>query len=161
MISDGEKREATSPLKSTFHKSVLCDLCVSVVEDKRGPASMIADWETFVARHSGRAEFDLGIVQPGDTLRVVTDHTDYVFEIVEGSEAQLRCSRPDRPTGRVRISGCGFAFSTTFKPGRLFCGGRLEFTFLRDDIPARYRTTSINAIVHSHRGEREGESDSF
>ena len=161
MISDGEKREATSPLKSTFHKSVLCDLCVAVVEDKRGPASMIADWETFVARHSGRAEFDLGIVQPGDTLRVVTDHTDYVFEIVEGSEAQLRCSRPDRPTGRVRISGCGFAFSTTFKPGRLFCGGRLEFTFLRDDIPARYRTTSINAIVHSHRGEREGESDSF
>ena len=122
---------------------------------------MIADWETFVARHSGRAEFDLGLVQPGDTLRVVTDHTDYVFEIVEGAEAQLRCSRPDRPTGRVRISGCGFAFSTTFKPGRLFCGGRLEFTFLRNDMPARYRTTSINAIVHSHRGEREGELERF
>jgi hypothetical protein len=122
---------------------------------------MIADWETFVARHSGRAEFDLGLVQPGDTLRVVTDHTDYVFEIVEGAEAQLRCSRPDRPTGRVRISGCGFAFSTTFKPGRLFCGGRLEFTFLRNDIPARYRTTSINAIVHSHRGELGTELERF
>jgi hypothetical protein len=92
---------------------------------------------------------------------VVTDHTDYVFEIVEGAEAQLRCSRPDRPTGRVRISGCGFAFSTTFKPGRLFCGGRLEFTFLRNDIPARYRTTSINAIVHSHRGEREVDVERF
>ena len=122
---------------------------------------MIADWETFVARHSGRAEFDLGSVRPGDTLRVVTDHTDYVFEIVEGTEAQLWCSRPDRPTGRVRISGCGFAFSTTFKPGRLFCGGRLEFTFVRNDIPARYRTTSINAIVHSHRGDQDGDGERF
>jgi hypothetical protein len=110
---------------------------------------MITDWETFVLRSAGQAEFDLGCVQPGDTLRIITDHTDYVFEILQGTEAQLHCSRPDRPTGRVRISGCGFAFSTTFKPGRLFCGGRLEFTFLRNQAPARYRTTAINAIFHA------------
>src|ERR1700737_1343404 len=124
---------------------------------------MISDCVTFVQSHYDEISggLDLDSVRPGDTLRVVTDHTDYVFDIVEGSEAELWCSRPDRPTGRVRISGCGFAFSTTFKPGRLFCGGRLEFTFVRNDIPARYRTTSINAIVHSHRGELDGDGERF
>jgi hypothetical protein len=117
---------------------------------------MISDWESFVQSHSDdiSEELDLDSVRPGDTLRVVTDHTDYVFEIVEGSEAELHTSRLDRPTGRVRIAGCGFAFSTTFKPRRLFCGGRLEFTFLRDAEPARFRTTSINAIFHSHQNEQ-------
>lgn len=117
---------------------------------------MISDWESFVQSHSDdiSEELDLDSVRPGDTLRVVTDHTDYVFEIVEGSEAELHTSRPDRPTGRVRIAGCGFAFSTTFKPRRLFCGGRLEFTFVRDAEPARFRTTSINAIFHSHQNEQ-------
>jgi hypothetical protein len=117
---------------------------------------MISDWESFVQSRSDVVleELDLHSVRPGDTVRVVTDHTDYVFEIVEGPEAELRCSRPDRPTGRVRIAGCGFAFSTTFKPGRLFCGGRLEFTFSRNAEPARFRTTSINAIFHSHQNEQ-------
>jgi hypothetical protein len=117
---------------------------------------MISDWESFVQSHSDEIseELDLDSVRPGDTLRVVTDHTDYVFDIVEGSEAELHCSRPDRPTGRVRIAGCGFAFSTTFKPRRLFCGGRLEFTFFRDAEAARFRTTSINAIFHSHQNEQ-------
>jgi hypothetical protein len=32
---------------------------------------------------------------------------------------------------------------------------------VRNDIPARYRTTSINAIVHSHRGERDGDGERF
>jgi hypothetical protein len=116
---------------------------------------MISDWESFVQSHSDEIseELDLDCVRPGDTLHVVTDHTDYVFEIVEGSVAELHCSRPDRPTGRVRIAGCGFGFSTTFKPRRLFCGGRLEFTFFRDAEPARFRTTSINAIFHSHQNE--------
>jgi hypothetical protein len=29
----------------------------------------------------------------------------------------------------------------------------LEFTFFRDAEPARFRTTSINAIFHSHQNE--------
>jgi hypothetical protein len=117
---------------------------------------MISDWESFVQSRSDVVleELDLHSVRPGDTVRVVTDHTDYIFEIVDGPEADLHCSRPDRPNGRVRIAGCGFAFSTTFKPGRLFCGGRLEFTFSRNTEPARFRTTSINAIFHSHQNEQ-------
>src|SRR5258708_11979349 len=105
---------------------------------------MIADWETFVARHSGRAEFDLGSVRPGDTLRVVTDHTDYVFEIVEGTEAQLWCSRPDLPTGPVRISGCGFAFSTPFNPGSLSSAAPLESTFALHQLPPPHPPPSLN-----------------
>src|SRR5260221_287762 len=95
---------------------------------------MISDWESFVQSHSDEIseELDLDCVRPGDTLHVVTDHTDYVFEIVQGSEAELHCSRPDRPTGRVRIAGCGFGFSTTFKPRRLFSGGHLDITLFRD-----------------------------
>ena len=113
---------------------------------------MTRDWQRFVERYTDerRDELDLTLVRPGDTLRVITGHTDYLFEMIDQQEAELRCSRSDRPTGRVRIAGCGFAFATTFKPRYLFCGGRLEFTFLRDKKPTRFRTTSIHAIVHRH-----------
>jgi len=113
---------------------------------------MTIDWQRFVEKYGDeqRDELDLMSVRPGDTLRVITDHTDYLFEMIDQQEAELRCSRSDRPAGRVRIAGCGFAFATTFKPRHLFCGGRLEFTFFRDRTPTRFRTTSIHAIVHRH-----------
>ncbi|MBV9490023.1 MAG: hypothetical protein JO069_09910 [Verrucomicrobia bacterium] len=116
---------------------------------------MTKDWEAFISRQaeSDGDELDLGTVCPGDVLRVITTHTNYVFRIINGQEALLSCSRADRPTGQVRIAGCGYSFSSTFKPRRIFCGGHLEFTFLRESKPIRYRTTSIQTIEHCHRTE--------
>jgi hypothetical protein len=112
--------------------------------------AMTADWQQFVELYSGEQskELDLDSLLPGDTLRVITSHTQYVFQMIDRQEAELRSSRSDRPTGRVRIAGCGFGFASSFKPRRLFCGGRLEFTFARDNERARFRTTSIQAILH-------------
>ena len=67
---------------------------------------MTADWQRFVERYTDerRDELDLTLVRPGDTWRVITGHTDYLFEMIDQQEAELRCSRSDRPTGRVRIA---------------------------------------------------------
>jgi hypothetical protein len=110
----------------------------------------ISDWEQFAYRYgeSDPEEFSLSRLNPGDVLRVVTEHTNYLFTVIDNHEARLQCSRSDRPSGSVRISGCGFGFSHAFKPGHLFCGGRMEFTFLQNQKLTRYRTTSIRAIVH-------------
>ena len=110
----------------------------------------ISDWEQFAYRYgeSDSEEFPLCQLHPGDLLRVVTEHTNYLFTVINHREARLQCSRSDRPSGSVTISGCGFGFSHAFKPGHLFCGGRMEFTFLQDEKLTRYRTTSIRAIVH-------------
>jgi hypothetical protein len=110
----------------------------------------ISDWEKF-ASHYGELdaeEFSLSRLNPGDRLRVITEHTNYLFTVASDHEVRLQCSRADRPSGSVRISGCGFGFSHAFKPGHLFCGGRMEFTFLRNEKLTRFRTTSIRAIVH-------------
>ncbi len=111
---------------------------------------MTADWQQFVELHADDQadELDLDSLLPGDTLRIITSHTQYVFQMIDRQEAELRSSRTDRPAGRVRIAGCGYGFASSFKPRRLFCGGRLEFTFARDHERARFRTTSIQAIVH-------------
>jgi hypothetical protein len=110
----------------------------------------ISDWEQFAYCYgeSAAEEFSLSRLNPGDVLRVVTEHTNYLFTVINDHEARLKCSRSDRPSGSVRISGCGFGFSHAFKPGHLFCGGRMEFTFVENDKLTRYRTTSIRAIVH-------------
>jgi hypothetical protein len=120
----------------------------------------ISDWEEFALRYgaSDPEEFSLNQLGPGDVLRVVTEHTNYLFTVITDSEARLQCSRSDRPSGSVRIAGCGFGFSHAFKPRHLFCGGCMEFTFLRDEKRLRFRTTSIVAIVHQQRrGPRSGE----
>ncbi|HEY0790666.1 MAG TPA: hypothetical protein VGD78_06335 [Chthoniobacterales bacterium] len=113
---------------------------------------MTLDWETFARETAGSAgdEFDLATVLPGDTLHVVTTHTRYEFEIIAVQDAFLRCSRVDRPDGLVRIAGCGYPFSCTFKPKRLFCGGHLEFTFVEGTQRTRFRTTCIQGIFHRH-----------
>jgi len=94
----------------------------------------ISDWEQFASRYgeSDTEEFSLSRLNPGDVLRVVTEHTNYLFTVASNREVRLQCSRADRPSGNVRISG----------------GGRMEFTFLRNQKLTRYRTTSIQAIVH-------------
>jgi len=110
----------------------------------------ISDWEQFASRYGelDAEEFSLSRLNPGDRLRVITEHTNYLFTVASDHEMRLQCSRADRPSGSVRISGCGFGFSHAFKPGHLFCGGRMEFTFFRNEKLTRYRTTSIRAIVH-------------
>jgi hypothetical protein len=110
----------------------------------------ILDWERFASCYgeADSEEFSLSKLNPGDSLRVVTEHTNYLFTVANDREVRLQCSRSDRPSGKVRISGCGFGFSHAFKPGHLFCGGRMEFTFLRNEKLTRFRTTSIRAIVH-------------
>jgi len=117
---------------------------------RRRMRAAISDWEQFAYRYgeSDAEEFSLSQLNPGDILRVVTEHTNYLFTVIDNHEARLQCSRSDRPSGSVRISGCGFGFSHAFKPGHLFCGGRMEFTFLLNEKLTRYRTTSIRAIVH-------------
>jgi hypothetical protein len=115
----------------------------------------ISDWEQFACRYaeSDAEEFSLSQLNPGDVLRVVTEHTNYHFTVIDTCEARLQCSRSDRPSGSVRISGCGFGFSHAFKPGHLFCGGRMEFTFFQDKKLTRYRTTSIREIVHRQKAD--------
>ena len=110
----------------------------------------ISDWEQFASKYAelDPEEFSLERLNPGDTLKVVTQHTNYVFTVIDRQEVQLQSSRSDRPSGRVRISGCGFGFCHAFKPGHLFCGGRMEFTFTRNERPARFRTTAIQTIEH-------------
>ncbi len=117
-------------------------------------SSESVDWERFLAQRAtvDAKEFDLAGVRRGDLLRVVTVHTDYAFRIVRSPEAFLQSSRSDRPRGPVRIAGCGFTYSTAFMPRRLFCGGHLEFTFVRGTDTVRFRTSPIRMIEH-RRGE--------
>jgi hypothetical protein len=118
--------------------------------EKARMRAAISDWEEFASKFGDAevAEFPLDRLRPGDTLRVVTQHTRYIFSVTTEERVFLECSRGDRPAGQVRISGCGFAFSHAFKPGHLFCGGRMEFTILRNSPPVRFRTTAIEEIVH-------------
>lgn len=104
------------------------------------------DWLEHLKEHTTRehAELDLTQLQPGDIVRVITGHTIYQLEIVEGRRAQLTTSRKDRPSGLVQIHGCTFGMSSTIKPDALFCGGNLEFTF--DDGKFVHTTTSIRGL---------------
>lgn len=130
--------------------------CFRSIEDVMGLGqrmrAAISDWEQFAAKYgeSDAEEFSLQRLNPGDTLRIVTQHTNYVFTVISGREVQLKSSRADRPSGAVKIWGCGFGFCHAFKPGYLFCGGRLEFTFVSNEKPTRYRTTAIQTIEHRH-----------
>src|ERR1700738_4651189 len=107
----------------------------------------ISDWEQFASHYgeSDAEEFSLNRLNPGDILRVVTEHTNYLFTVVDRHEARLQCSRSDRPSGNVRISGCGFGFSHAFKPGHLFCGGRRGVTFFCKEKQTRFSGTCDSA----------------
>jgi hypothetical protein len=104
------------------------------------------DWLTILQQHveRGDAEFDLRQVEPGDMLRVVTQHTRYDLVFLSDREADLKTDRPNRPEGKVKIMGCTFGMSSSIKPDFLFCGGNLEFTF--DDGAMTHLTTAIREI---------------
>jgi hypothetical protein len=146
------KRKTFSAPRSFTIADSLQGMIMFVADQMR---AAISDWEDFASKYAGAevAEFALDRLRPGDTLRVVTQHTRYTFSVTSQEEVHLNCSRADRPQGPVRISGCGFAFSHAFKPGHLFCGGRMEFTFLRDQRPTRFRTTAIEEISLHQTGE--------
>jgi hypothetical protein len=109
---------------------------------------LVEDWLLYLKSVEGKYgdEFDLSQLSPGDLLKVVTQHTDYLLTIVDGRYAELVCSRPDRPMGRVLIKGCTFGRSSSIKPGHLFCGGNLEFSYEKDSKAMTHTTTAIKAI---------------
>jgi hypothetical protein len=111
-------------------------------------AQSMSDFVTFVKVSSEKLgdQFDLRELQSGDKLRVVTEHTKYDFAMLEGRNADLTCSRPDRPHAQVKIMGCTFGQSSSIKPNHLFCGGNLEFTYQLEGLPMTHRTTAIKAI---------------
>jgi hypothetical protein len=108
----------------------------------------LSDWLLHLKSGEGSygEEFALAQLSPGDQLRVVTQHTDYLFTIVAARDATLSCTRSDRPRGLVRIMGCTFGRSSSIKPDHLFCGGNLEFTYQLDGVPMTHTTTAIRAI---------------
>ncbi|HSV64197.1 MAG TPA: hypothetical protein VLH83_12715 [Chthoniobacterales bacterium] len=114
------------------------------------------DWIRFVKSKKGKVgdELDLSLLEPGDLLKVVTKNSEYVLKIVKAREADLTCRQPGRPNGRVRIMGCTFGRSSSIKPDHLFCGGNLELTYQRNDVPMTHRTTAIKEIHLRHRKQQ-------
>jgi hypothetical protein len=108
----------------------------------------MSDFGSFVKSSSAKFgdQFDLKELQLGDELRVVTQHTEYVFAVLDQLGANLTSSRSDRPFGYVKIMGCTFGASTSIRPDHLFCGGNLEFTYKVEGQPVTHRTTAIKAI---------------
>lgn len=113
-------------------------------------------WQEFLKSHSalGMPEIDLSTMQPGDRLIVETLHTRYGFTWNNDGAVALVCNRTDRPSGPVRIEGCGFGQSSSIKPGQIFCGGNLEY--LSDAGRMRNRTTAIRSLVLLRRSSPAG-----
>lgn len=119
---------------------------------------MMKDWLLYLKSNEQTLgeEFQLGQLAPGDILKVVTQHTDYIFELIGYRDADLRSNRPDRPTGRIRLMGCTFGASSSIKPDHLFCGGNLEFTYMRAGKSMTHTTTAIKAICWRHDSKQKG-----
>jgi len=111
------------------------------------------DWLKVIAEATDREAPAIEISQllPQDRLIVTTTHTHYGLTIISGREADLETNRTDRPAGRVRLMGCTFGDSSTIKPDQLFCGGNLEFTYVRDGTMMTHLTTAITALRHLRR----------
>jgi hypothetical protein len=109
----------------------------------------VNDWLRYIKSKENRLgdELDLAELGPGDLLKVVTRHAEYLLTIVKGREAVLRCSEPNRPKGPVRIMGCTFGRSSSIKPDHLFCGGNLELSYRLEGAAMTHRTTAIKEIL--------------
>lgn len=93
-------------------------------------------------RH-GPDEIDLSTLELGDRLTVVTRHTRYEFEWLEGGGIFLRTNRADRPSGIVTRLGCAFRRAGIVVPEVIFRGGLLEFFTMGGQV--HHRTTLIAA----------------
>jgi hypothetical protein len=113
------------------------------------------DWLHYVKSSEGKLgdELELSQLKPGDLLKVVTLHSDYLLTIVKGRDAILTCPQPGRPTGRVRIMGCTFGQSSSIKPDHLFCGGNLELSYKLKGVSITHTTTAIKEIHLRRRKE--------
>ena len=110
---------------------------------------LFIDWLARIKQHveSDHAELNLAGVAPGDLVRVVTKNTLYTLRVLDDERsADLTTNREDRPSGIVKIMGCTFGLSSTISPERLFCGGNLEFNFLREGVRFTHTTSSIRTI---------------
>ncbi len=102
-------------------------------------------WEMFMenqVRH-GPEEIDLSTLEPGDRLVVITKHTRYEFEWLEGGGVLLSSNRADRPSGLVTQAGCVFRRSGIVVPNVVFRGGKLDFFTM--DGKVHHRTTIITS----------------
>ena len=118
------------------------------------PPPVGANWEIFMENQvlHGPDEVDLSTLEPGDRLAVVTKHTRYEFEWLEGGAIYLRTNRDDRPSGLVTQIGCAFRRSGLVVPNVVFRGGKLDFCTMGGLV--HHRTT----IIASHHLVRQGES---
>jgi hypothetical protein len=109
----------------------------------------VEDWLRYIKSKEGALgdELELSELRPGDLLKVVTLHADYLLTIVEGRDASLKCSEPGRPEGPVRIMGCTFGQSSSIKPDHLFCGGNLELRYQSEGAAMTHTTTAIREIL--------------
>jgi len=64
---------------------------------------MTTDWESFISQNAEHTadELELQTLATGDTLRIVTEHTHYVFRMLDSREAELEVSRTDAPSQTV------------------------------------------------------------
>lgn len=106
------------------------------------------DWVQYLREHEGKLgdELELSQLQPGDLLRIVTLHSEYLLTLVNSREANLVCPQPGRPAGLVSIMGCTFGLSSSIKPDHLFCGGNLELTYQLEGVSMTHTTTVIKEI---------------
>ena len=120
------------------------------------PPPVGSNWELFMENQvlHGPEEIDLCTCEPGDRLVVVTKHTRYELEWLEGGGIILRPNRADRPSGLVTRIGCAFRRSGIVVPDVVFRGGQLDFCTM--DGRVHHRTT----IVASHTLVRQGEAAS-
>lgn len=102
-------------------------------------------WEMFMenqVRH-GPEEIDLSTLESGDRLVVITKHTRYEFEWLDGGGVLLSSNRADRPSGLVTRAGCVFRRSGIVVPNVVFRGGKLDFFTM--DGKVHHRTTIITS----------------
>jgi hypothetical protein len=111
-------------------------------------------WEMFMENQvlHGPEEIDLATLEPGDRLEVITKHTRYLFEWLEGGSVLLSTDWTDRPTGLVTQLGCVFRKSGIVVPNVVFRGGKLDFSTM--DGKVHHRTT----VIASHTLRRAGVS---
>jgi len=108
----------------------------------------VKDWLRYIKSKNNKLgdELDLAELRPGDLLKIATGHADYFLTVVKDRDAVLRCSKPGRPEGPVRIMGCTFGRSSSIKPDHLFCGGNLELSYQLEGASMTHRTTTIKEI---------------
>ena len=118
------------------------------------PPPVGSNWEMFMENQvlHGPDEVDLTTLEPGDRLEVITKHTRYVFEWLEGGGVFLHTNRADRPSGLVTQTGCAFRRSGIVVPNVVFRGGKLDFSSM--DGKVHHRTT----IIASHTVVRRDEA---